>query len=107
MSTPHAAVRLLEELVAERIDPLVSKTEVYDRLLDLRNLVTELPSITAIVDDRLRAVPGATLVPGAWWHEELRSLRMLLDAAFIPESAAQITDSITPYDRPLEGAPTS
>lgn len=88
MSTPHAAIRLLDELSAVRIDPVVPKTEVFDRLLDLRNLVGDLPALVAVIDDSLRDVPGATLAPGAWWQDELRSLRTILGDALCPEAVS-------------------
>ena len=86
MSTPHAAILLLDELAAERLVPVVPKTMVVDRLLDLRNLVGDHPSLVAVMDDSLRDVPGATLAPGAWWQDEVRSLRALLGDALHPET---------------------
>lgn len=86
--TPHAAMRLLDELSTTRIDPVVPKTEVFDRLLDLRNLVGDHPSLVAVIDDSLRDVPGATLAPGAWWQDELRSLSAILGDALRPEAVS-------------------
>ena len=88
ISNPHPAIRLLDELTAERVDPVVSKTVVFDQLLDLRNLVAEHPPLVAAIDQSLRDVPGASLAPGAWWRDQLRSLRVLLDATLTPEAVA-------------------
>jgi hypothetical protein len=79
--TLHPAIRLLDELAGERIDPIVPKAMVFDRLLDLRNLVADRPLLVSAIDERLREVPGATLTPGAWWKEQLRALRAIMDDA--------------------------
>ena len=79
MSHPHAALRFLDELTAESTGPVVPKTMVFDRLLDLRNLAADRPLLVAAIDNRLREVPGATLAPGKWWRAELIALRELAD----------------------------
>lgn len=82
------AIRFLDDLAADRADPLLPKSVVVDLLLDLRNLVIEDPLLVAAVDRRLAGVPGATTTPGAWWQSELRALRDLVgDGASAEESA--------------------
>lgn len=88
MSNPHAAIRLLDELASERIDPVMPKTSVFDRLLDLRNLLGDHPSLVAAIDESLRDVPGATQSPGAWWQDELHALRALVGDALCPEAVS-------------------
>ncbi len=88
MSNPHSALRLLDELTVEGIGPVVPKTMVFDRLLDLRNLLADQPLLVAAIDDRLRSVPGATLSPAGWWLEELGALRELVNDALCPEGVS-------------------
>jgi len=80
----HPAIFLLDELVAEQVGPVVSKSMVFDRLLDLRNLVDDEPLLVAAVDRTLREVPGATMAPGAWWQRELHVLRAAVGDALCP-----------------------
>lgn len=80
-TTPHPAIRLLDELAAERLSPIVPKAMVFDRLLDLRNMVADRPLLVAAIDERLREVPGATMTPGGWWQNELRDLRAVMGDA--------------------------
>ena len=61
MSTPHPAIRLLDEMAAAPIETVVAKTVVVDRLLDLRNVLGDRPNLVAVIDDSLRDVPGATI----------------------------------------------
>ena len=88
MTTPHPAIRLLEELAAERIAPIVPKSMVFDRLLDLRNMVGDQGLLVAAIDQRLRDVPGATMTPGAWWQNELGVLRSVMVDALCPEGVS-------------------
>lgn len=87
-TTPHPAIRLLDDLAAERIAPIVPKPMVFDRLLDLRNMVGDQPLLVAAVDQRLRDVPGATMTPGGWWQNELRGLRAVMGDALCPEGVS-------------------
>jgi hypothetical protein len=84
-TTPHPAIRFLDGLTAERIAPIVPKSMVFDRLLDLRNMVGDHPSLVVAIDQRLRDVPGATMTPSGWWQNELRELRATLGDALWAE----------------------
>ena len=85
---PHPAIRLLDELTAERIAPIVPKPMVFDRLLDLRNMVADQPLLIAAIDQRLRDIPGATMTPGGWWQNELQELRAVMGDALCPEGVS-------------------
>ena len=84
----HPAVDLLDELLANRIDPLVSRTLVVDRLLDLRNSLADDRLLVAVVDQRLVDVPGETTTSGGWWRQELMVLRdLVVEGLAAPEAA--------------------
>lgn len=84
----HPALVLLDELAAEPIGPVVSKSMVFDRLLDLRNLVHDKPLLVTFVDQLLGTVPGATMAPGEWWQRELQALRLTMGDTLCPEGVA-------------------
>lgn len=84
----HPALVLLDELAAEPIGPAVSKSMVFDRLLDLRNLIGDKPLLVTFVDQLLAAVPGATMASGDWWKNELKALRITMGDALCPEGVA-------------------
>ncbi|MEQ8842336.1 MAG: hypothetical protein RIB98_15230 [Acidimicrobiales bacterium] len=85
-TTPHPAIRLIDELTAERISTVVPKAMAVDRLLDLRNLVDGHPTLAVAIDRRLGDLPGATMTPGVWWHDELRALRTVIAEALASET---------------------
>lgn len=64
------------ERFANEIDgPTISKTEIVDRLLDLRNLGHGRDlGLELTVDEMLQSVPGRRVVSSEWWMSCLSDL---------------------------------
>ena len=73
-----AVRRLVEGLAAERAGPLVAKSFVIDRLLDLRNAAGTRMILVEAIDAVLADIPGATTTTGGWWREQLVFLHSLV-----------------------------
>lgn len=48
-----------------------SRSRVMDSLLDLRLEAIGRPDVVELVDAALAELPGRTMVPAAWWREQL------------------------------------
>ena len=69
------------DLLLDAIDgELVSRSRVFDGLLDLRN-GTDDPLLIARIDGLLADVPGGTTVENTWWMTTLEDLRGAIGVA--------------------------
>lgn len=70
----------LERIIAhhrQAIDGEVcSRSRVVDALLDLRLDAGARSDLISIIDQALTQLPGKTLVPSPWWHEQLDALEL-------------------------------
>lgn len=78
---------LLDEFAAERLDAVLPKSGVIDRLLDLRIAAIADPIIVAAIDQRIPSVPGRTMTDAEWWRHEVAVLREFVDAGCEAEGA--------------------
>jgi hypothetical protein len=75
---PTQALVLLEGWADEQPNGLMRRSEVIDRLLDLRAAADGLTLVVTAIEDRLRDVPGVTVTTAEWWREQVGELRLLV-----------------------------
>lgn len=91
----HRALRMHTTQLVEEIDgPIISKGDVVDRLLDLRNLGRGRDlGLELTVDEMLEDLPAGTGVSAEWW---LDCLSHLADhAAFLAAGYPAVTPAPT------------
>lgn len=68
-------MRELEAVIREMRDTVdgdvCSRSRVMDALLDLRIEAAHRSDVVDLVDAALGGLPGKTMVPSAWWIEQL------------------------------------
>ncbi|MEM9466070.1 MAG: hypothetical protein AAGA90_11890 [Actinomycetota bacterium] len=89
---------LLEAWSVEPVGGAVPRATVVDRLLDLRNAVE--PNGRHWVDVVLASTPGANLVPGSWWSEQIDRLRFDLTVTAVAAETTPTPEDI-PHETPL------
>lgn len=64
-----------EQFANEIAGPTISRAEIVDRLLDLRNLGHGRDlGLELTVDDMLQSIPGCSVVSSEWWMSCLADL---------------------------------
>lgn len=75
----ESAQALIDSWMAQLSSGLMSRKIVFDRLLDMRNLLNHERGALGTIDDLLANVPGLTVVEADWWNEELLRLQKMID----------------------------
>jgi hypothetical protein len=74
MSELESTIRALRPTAEGEV---CSRSRVIDALLDLRLEAVGRSEIVELIDAALASAPGKTMVPAAWWREQLDTFELV------------------------------
>ncbi len=74
MSDVEHTIRVMRDAVDGDV---CSRSRVMDALLDLRLEAGGRHDLTDLIDVSLAGLPGKTMVPAAWWRDQLDMLELV------------------------------